>query len=1158
MFSVFGVSAQVTTNGGSGLAGTYGSLSAAITALNGTTITSPVVITLTGNETAPAGGYSITKSGTVSNTITIQGSSSTITASSALTAGSKTDAIFKIVGGDYITIQNFTMVENAANTTAAVATNNMTEFGVALFASSATDGAQNNTIQNNIITLSSATGYQNAIGVFSTTASSSTNGAQAASSIAGTNSNNKFYGNTISGVAQGFYFISPAQTATVFESGNDIGGTSSGTGNTITYGISNTAGDLGFTSYSGATPAGVYFRNVVGNSVRYNTITSQSGLILTSGGIFSANGTAPTGVTYTSNFSNNAITITNASTTAVTGIDFGSGLSTGTLIASNNNITLNQNAAAANSAAYVGIKASYASATNTCNSNTITINQTTSGAGITSSALTGITQTGAATTINALSNTILFNQTTSSTSAVTSSISGIVATTASTTVNIGSAGNGNTITVKQDVTGSGLYGSGALSFISVGAAHGTLNVIGNTINNTGSLIRTTSSSTYGINHNGTLVTALAVNNNTINLGFGSTGPSTVYGIYSNSSTVLTGGYSLSNNAITLAGTVGSSTAYGIYNADGGSISNKTVTGNTITISGASTTLKGIYIGYANALTISGNTFDLSSSATAPSAMVGLDLITNATGAHSVTNNTITQLTFSGIITTSPTVSGIAVASGNGANIFGSVIKNISVGAATSTGSPVVDGILLSGGTLLNVYQNKIYGITTAATGTSTVVNGIRISAGTANNVYNNLIGGLTATAASSVDALRGISITSTAATSTQKIYYNTIYLNGTSSGTNFGSSGIFHTLSSTATTSSLDLRNNIIVNASGANGTGLAVAFRRSAATDLNNYASTSNNNLFFGTSGAFNNGTNYAFGAFQALVTPRETASKSQNPSFASTTGANANFLNFASGAISLAGGNAQVLASPYTTDYSGAPRDGSAPDMGAFEFTQGTISLATITGFTTPFSPSAPIYLCEAGGSVVTITGTGLDTASAVYFHGSSDAEGVNTLAGTITGSTATTLTVTSPAGAVDGTITVVNPAGSVASSSTYQQALTPTLGVSAAATICSGSSTTLTATGANTYAWSPSLGLNGTTTASVVANPTSTTTYTVTGTSTAGCTAANTVTVTVNPTPSAVSVSKNPAVACMGGTTTLTATGGNVSSPITASVGDRKSVV
>jgi subtilisin-like proprotein convertase family protein len=60
-------------------------------------------------------------------------------------------------------------------------------------------------------------------------------------------------------------------------------------------------------------------------------------------------------------------------------------------------------------------------------------------------------------------------------------------------------------------------------------------------------------------------------------------------------------------------------------------------------------------------------------------------------------------------------------------------------------------------------------------------------------------------------------------------------------------------------------------------------------------------------------------------------------------------------------------------------------------------------------------------------------------------------------------------------------------------------------------------LTASGANTYAWSPALGLSGTTGATVTANPAATTTYTVTGTTTAtGC--VNTATALVNSAPTA----------------------------------------
>lgn len=67
----------------------------------------------------------------------------------------------------------------------------------------------------------------------------------------------------------------------------------------------------------------------------------------------------------------------------------------------------------------------------------------------------------------------------------------------------------------------------------------------------------------------------------------------------------------------------------------------------------------------------------------------------------------------------------------------------------------------------------------------------------------------------------------------------------------------------------------------------------------------------------------------------------------------------------------------------------------------------------------------------------------------------------------------------------------------------------------TICSGVNTsTLTASGASNYTWSPSLGLSATTGPTVTANPAATTTYTVTGNN--GCTgASNTATanVTVN---------------------------------------------
>ncbi|HPB25961.1 MAG TPA: PKD domain-containing protein [Bacteroidales bacterium] len=86
-----------------------------------------------------------------------------------------------------------------------------------------------------------------------------------------------------------------------------------------------------------------------------------------------------------------------------------------------------------------------------------------------------------------------------------------------------------------------------------------------------------------------------------------------------------------------------------------------------------------------------------------------------------------------------------------------------------------------------------------------------------------------------------------------------------------------------------------------------------------------------------------------------------------------------------------------------------------------------------------------------------------------------------------------------------------------------------------ICQGSSTTLTASGANTYVWMPG-SLNGTT---VSVSPSAITTYSVTGTDAAGCTGSTTVTVSMNPN-AVISATASPASICLGTSSTLTASG------------------
>src|SRR5260221_10556190 len=89
-----------------------------------------------------------------------------------------------------------------------------------------------------------------------------------------------------------------------------------------------------------------------------------------------------------------------------------------------------------------------------------------------------------------------------------------------------------------------------------------------------------------------------------------------------------------------------------------------------------------------------------------------------------------------------------------------------------------------------------------------------------------------------------------------------------------------------------------------------------------------------------------------------------------------------------------------------------------------------------------------------------------------------------------------------------------------------------------ICNGQSATLTASGAQSYNWTPSTNLSASTGSPVTASPSSTTTYTVTGTDNNGCSATAQVIVTVNPLP-IITVTPPPAI-CNGQSATLTASG------------------
>lgn len=131
---------------------------------------------------------------------------------------------------------------------------------------------------------------------------------------------------------------------------------------------------------------------------------------------------------------------------------------------------------------------------------------------------------------------------------------------------------------------------------------------------------------------------------------------------------------------------------------------------------------------------------------------------------------------------------------------------------------------------------------------------------------------------------------------------------------------------------------------------------------------------------------------------------------------------------------------------------------------------------------------------------------------------------------GSTMTSVTV-SQSGVY--TVTATNAEGCSASANiTISVNPLPNISIAGNTTICEGGSTTLTASGADTYSWS-----TGSNTASV--NISSFGVYTVTGTSSAGCSSTSNVTVLVSQLP-VITITGETDI-CTGETTTLTANGG-----------------
>jgi hypothetical protein len=336
-----------------------------------------------------------------------------------------------------------------------------------------------------------------------------------------------------------------------------------------------------------------------------------------------------------------------------------------------------------------------------------------------------------------------------------------------------------------------------------------------------------------------------------------------------------------------------------------------------------------------------------------------------------TNNRIDNLTISGNSTSvGSSIIGLhSNTTGSTAlNASGNIIHTLTYNNSSS-GSATVYGINYFLGTI-GVSKNKIYN--TTANGANSTSAGIYISGGTTINLSNNIIGDIKTPSASGLTPANGIYL---GGGTTVNAYYNTVYLAATSTGTLFGNSAIYAN-----TTTNLDLRNNIFVNASAQTGTGTAVAYRR-ASTTIASYVTSSNNNLFYAGTPTpknliFSDGTNdyITLPSYQTAMVNRDQASVTENPPFLSTTGSAANYLHINPATVTTIEGGAANIAT-YTDDYDGDIRQGNAgyvgtgtsPDIGADEF-NGISPAPSINALA--ITPSG--NKCVAVGRVVTATVT------------------------------------------------------------------------------------------------------------------------------------------------------------------------------------------
>ena len=463
------------------------------------------------------------------------------------------------------------------------------------------------------------------------------------------------------------------------------------------------------------------------------------------------------------------------------------------------------------------------------------------------------------------------------------------------------------------------------------------------------------------------VTAIYVNNqnnckianNIINGGSGSTGP--VYGIGANNGNL--SNIDFISNKISLTSASTSSTLYGIYNAVGSNGTNNNVNIYNNIIRNLSFTafttgvIYGIYTtGTPNKTNLCKNIID-SISTVGSGAIYGLfnnsqasivfidsndistisrtgmgaiyGLYQNYTGSYGLAkifDNHIHHLS-------AVTASSITGLHAYPVNTTKEYIYSNNIYSLNSSGG-LVTGLYQQSGDTNFIYKNKIYDLTsTLAAG---IVYGINMNSGNCTYFYNNYLSELKTPASTDVLAVSGFYIYGGTKVG---LYYNTVYLNASSSGTNFGSTCINGAASSSTTL--FDFRNNIFVNKS-TPGTSIGTSnVYYFGFAGLTTYTNTSNNNCIYAgnpgpkrmifTNTSFSDST---LALFKSRVSPRDANSVTENVPFINVSSSPYNLhLQTSVGTQCESGGN--PVNSPLTIadDYDGHARNTTTTDIGADE---------------------------------------------------------------------------------------------------------------------------------------------------------------------------------------------------------------------------------